>query len=103
MTAAELGAALQTVYETAYRQFKTVQEPPFICYYLESHDDLMADDENYLAIGDYLIELYTEDKDPTAEAAVEAKLTSLGLPFGKLETPIASEQLYQVLYSVRLI
>lgn len=103
MTAAELGEALQTVYETAYREFKTAQDPPFICYYFDGSADLMADDENYVAIGDYLIELYTEDKDPTAEAAVESKLATLGLPYMKLETPIASEQLYQVLYQVRLI
>lgn len=92
-----------TGYPVAYRQFRTAEEPPFIVYYFVESADLTADNVNYHPLGDYHIELYTNQKDPEAEAAVESKLRDARLPYRKLEAYIESEDLYQVLYQVRLI
>lgn len=100
----ELSEGLKlTGYPVAYRAFKSAQDPPFICYLFDQSADLMADNENYQGLGDYFVELYTTNKDPTAEAAVEVQLKALGLPFGKVESYIESESMFQILYTVRII
>ena len=104
MTMQDLDAALQqTGYPVAYRAFKSAQNPPFVTYLFVSSADLLADNVNYQGIGDYHVELYTTNKDPTAEAAVEAELNALGLAFSKLETYIETERMLQILYTVRII
>lgn len=104
VTSADLADGLElTGYPVAYRRFKSPQAPPFVVYLFAEGADLMADNENYLPIGDYHVELYTANKDPTAEAAVETQLKALGLPWAKLETFIDTENMYQILYQVRLI
>ena len=83
-------------YPYAYYQFtkKTAQPPPFICFYYETDDDLKADNKNYQKIANLVIELYTDTKDFTAEAAVEAALDAAELPYRREETAIESERLY---------
>ena len=83
-------------YPYAYYQFtkQTAQPPPFICFYYGSDNDLMADNKNYQKVANLTIELYTETKDFTAEAAVEAALDNAGLPYRREETAIDSERLY---------
>ena len=104
MTAQELATGLEaTGYPVVYRQWKQAQNPPYIVYLFVESADLMADNENYLPAGDYHVELYTDDKDPTAEASVENELRALGLPWSKLETWIEAEAMNQVLYTVRII
>lgn len=91
-----------TGYPVRYRQFKSAQAPPFICYFFVESADFMADNVNYLKMGDYYVEVYTEDKDLAAEAAVEAQLKALGLAWSKSETFIDTEDMYMVLYEVRV-
>jgi hypothetical protein len=94
---------LETGYPVAYRQFKSAPELPYIVYLFATSADLMADNENYQGIGDYQVELYTQDKDLTSEAVVEASLKALRLPFGKTEAYLDTEDMYEVLYEVRII
>lgn len=105
MTAQDLyDGLLETGYPVAYREFKSAQEPPFICYYFVDDDDLKADNKNYHPIGNYNIEFYTDKiKDTTGEAAIEAELETLELVWTKSETYIESEDMYEVLYQVQLI
>lgn len=104
MTVEELAEGLEAAgYPLAYRAFKSAQEPPFVVYLFVSSADFLADDRNYQPIGDYHVELYTTNKDPTAEAAVEEQLQALGLAFSKLETYIDTEAMYQILYTVRIV
>jgi hypothetical protein len=90
-------------YPVAYRQFKSAQAPPFICYMFMDGDDFKADNQNYLAVGNFNVELYTNNKDPAAETAVETQLQALGLVWSKSEAFIDTEDMYQVLYQVQLI
>ena len=104
MEASDLYTALQhTGYPVAYRAFKSATTLPFICYLLANEADLMADGENYCGLADYTIELYSANKDPTAEAAIESALRGLGLPWAKSEQWISTENMLETLYDVRLI
>ena len=70
----------------AYNQFaETGQEPPFICFMYSDRNDMLADDSNYQKIEQLTVELYTEQKDFTLEAAVEEALTDAGLVYSKNE------------------
>lgn len=89
----------------AYYQFPdgTETAPPFICFFYPERNDFFADDSNYSKIQRVNIELYTDDKDFTAEAAIEAALEAAGLTYAKEETTIESERLYEVIYTCEVI
>jgi hypothetical protein len=106
VNAVDLGDALAgTGYPVTYREWKPGQVPslPYVVYLFVSSADVMADNENFQGVGDYHVELYSANKDPTAEAAVEAQLRALGLAWSKLETYIDTEAMYQILYTVRIV
>lgn len=101
---------LTTGYPVAYRAFKDGPKDdadnlvwPYICYLFVGSADFMADDSNYHGAGDYQVELYTEVKDLEAEAVVEAALVTLGLSWSKTEAYLDTEDMYEILYEVRLI
>lgn len=104
MTQTELFQALKSLgMPVAYGEFTTPQTPPFICYQYAYSGDIMADNQNYVEVGFYQIELYTAKKDPAAEKLVEDKFKELRLPYSKIETWLDSENLRQVIYEVQLI
>jgi hypothetical protein len=106
MTAEDLADGLEaTGYPVTYYEWAPGQEPdkPYIVYLFVESADMLADNENYQAISDYHVELYTTNKDPTAEAAVEGELRTLGLAWSKSETKIPSEAMFQILYTVRIV
>ncbi len=105
MTSSDLYDGLvATGYPVAYRQFRSAQNPPFVCYLSNGPSaDLMADNTNYVPIRDYRVELYTQNKDPTAEAVIEAALVGLGLTYTKDESYIEDEAMLLVFYEVRLV
>ena len=73
-------------------------DPPFICYLLPSSDNFSADGKVYHHLSDVHLELYTDEKDVTTEAAVESVLDDEGIFYNKTETWIESERLYEVMY-----
>lgn len=77
---------------------KEAPAPPFIVFWYPGINDDVADNVNYGKIVQLTIELYTDNKDFTQEAAVENALTAAGLAYEKSETFIDSERLYEVLY-----
>lgn len=88
----------------AYYQFpKTGQQPPFVCWYLESIDDLYGDNINYQRIVNLTIEFYSDEKDFTNEAAIESQLTLSGLTYTKTETYIDSEKMHQTVYEMEVL
>ena len=109
VTQAELYQALKAIgYPVAYSHFVSTPQsrapaPPFITYRFIDSADVMADGRNYVEISDFAVELYTDTKDQVAEAAVQAKLKELGLPYVKSEAWIDSEKLFQVIYEIQLI
>jgi len=92
----------------AYREFKNTSEnpvpsPPFITYHFTFNSDLIADNQNYVDIENFQVELYTAKKDLAAEKAIQDKLKELGLPYQKFETFIDSEKLYQMVYEIQIL
>ena len=89
----------------AYYQFPegTAQPTPFVCFYFDNSDDLVADNTNYQRIRPLVIELYTDNKDFAAEENVETALNSAGLVYSRSETFIDSERLYEVIFSTEIV
>lgn len=105
MTLEELARMLEkTGFPFAYDHFAEGEstDPPFICYLLPGSDNFAADGRVYFRISEVRIELYTDRKDPGAEALVETVLDDAGIFYNKSEDWIQSEKLYEVLYSMEL-
>lgn len=105
MTLEELAGMLKkTGFPFAYDHFAEGEspDPPFICYLLPGSDNFAADGRVYFRISEVRIELYTDRKDPGAEALVETVLDDAGIFYNKSEAWIQSEKLYEVLYSMEL-
>lgn len=109
MTQAELFAALKSLgMPVAYSHFEgspeaPVPSPPYITYLFSYSGDMMADNINYVAIGNFQIELYTAKKDLAAEKLLQEKLGELQLTYTKTETYIDEEKLFQVIYEIQLV
>ena len=106
MTYAEISQMISAVgIPYAYHHFEegSGQQPPFITFYYQGDNDLVADNINYAAIRPLTIELYTDNKNFALEAAVESVLTANDLAFSRTETFIDSEQMYMVTYYTEVI
>lgn len=77
-------------------------DPPFLCYLLPSSNNFSADGRVYFKISEVHIEVYTDLKDLSVEATVEAVLDEHGIFYNKSETWIDSEKLYEVLYTFEM-
>lgn len=105
MTYKEIAKMVEEIgYPYAYYQFDegTAKAPPFICFYYPQRDDFLADDSNYSQITELVIELYTDNKDFTAEAAVEAALEAAEIVYEKDEAYIDSERMYMITYTTEV-
>ncbi len=104
MTQAELYQALKSIgYPVAYSSFTSPVTPPFVTYQFAYSSDMIADNQNYVDIENFQIELYTLKKDIAAEKKVQDKLKELGLPYSKIETWLDEEKMFQILYEVQII
>lgn len=109
MTQDELFQALKTLgLPVVYGEFKGTPEnpapsPPFITYQFTYSSDMVADNQNYIGVEVYDIELYTKTKDPVTEKKVQDLFKYLRLPYSKIEAYIESEALRQIIYEIRLI
>ena len=65
-------------------------------------DNFSADGIAYFKINQLDIELYTDLKNPDLEETIEAVLLKYGIFYGKSETWIESEKLYEVLYETEV-
>ena len=84
---------------TVYRAWPEGRAPslPFVCYLERGSDNFAADTAVYFPKGEVAVELYTQEKDPLAEARIEAALS--GVVWEKTEDYIESERCYMVTYS----
>lgn len=90
---------------TAYHHFEEGQspDPPFVVYSFPGTDNFSADGIVYQAVNRLDVELYTDKKDLKAEQRVEAVLRERGFFYGKTETYLASEKMYEVLYEMEVL
>lgn len=100
------GAAEEIGCSWTYGQWEPGQDvpsPPYLLFRYPNRADFTADNENYLKAEQLHIELYTDRKDFSAEAAVERALRLAGLTFDKSEEFIYEEQLNEVLFETEVI
>lgn len=92
-------------YPYAYRAFpdNTKKSPPYIVYFYDGNDDFYADNINYQEIVGLRIELYTRNKDFTAEAAVETALRNADISWVKDEVYVEEEKMYLIVYESEVI
>lgn len=85
----------------AYDHFAEGESPnlPFLIYLIPKRDDFKADGKNYFKVQEIRLELYTDKKDISLERKIEQILEEYGICFERSETWIASEKLYEVLYT----
>ena len=95
---------LKTVFPTAYLDFPEEEkpEPPYICYYDTGTDNFVADNKVYHIILAVNVELFTKQKDEAAEAAVEAVLDALDLPWEKTTEFLEDENIFLVTYTMEV-
>lgn len=96
MTVAEMKTLLDTLkIPVAYRFFRAPQNPPFICFYVDGTDNEFADNSVYKTVNQWTVELYTENKNPVLEQALEAILP----PYNKNESYIDTENMLMNAYT----
>lgn len=88
--------------KVAYRAFPAEAAPdlPFICFLETNTDNFVADSRVYQKRQHVDIELYSSQKDPESEAALEATLDSNNLIWDKYEEYIDTEEMVEVVYEV---
>ena len=90
--------------KVAYRAFPVGGAPslPFICFMEMESNNFVADCKVYHKITEVNIELYSDKKDTTSEAAVEAMLNDNLLVWDKAEYYINDEDMVQVVYGIAI-
>lgn len=88
----------------AYHQWKWPPPLPYAVIMHDDNDDLMADNHNYLGIGNYRLELYTALKHSPTERLVEDWFKAQRLPYEKSSPGLLeSEQMFVTIYYIQLI
>lgn len=104
MTLIQLKQILDTAgYPVAYSHFKTPPSPPYVVYLVAFSSNYFADNQVHQKIQNVQVELYTDRKDLTAEAKLEAVLDANSIAYETTETYIESEQLFQKIYEFGVI
>lgn len=103
MTLTELKRLLDaTGFPVAYSHFKEVKKTPYITYLVTYSSNFIADNKVHKKIQNVDVELYVDAKDPTIEKVVEDLLDENELPYEKVEFYIKEENIFQIIYEVRL-
>lgn len=106
MTTTEIATLIASVgLPSAYNHFpeNAAPSPPFICFYYAQPNNFNADNTTHQKMAALTIELYSNNKDLTSEAAVESVLIANDLPYTKNETYIDGEKLYLNSYETEVI
>lgn len=104
MTQTELYTALKSLgMPVAYGEFTQSTAPPFITYQFAYSKDFKADNQNYLEVDSFQVELYTANKDLVIETLIQNKLRDLRLPYSKTESWIESEKMRQIIYEIQIV
>ena len=76
--------------------------PPFICFLFPGSNNFSADGKVFLKATEVRVELYTDEKNPEIEEAVEAVFDRYEIYYDKSEVWIDEERLYEVMYSFEI-
>lgn len=90
----------------SYRAFpigNAPSSPPYVLYFYENNDDVMADNENYVKVENLVIELYTIEKDFEQEENVENVLKENKLTYSKDEEYIEQTLMYRITYEMEVL
>ena len=100
----DLYTILNSAYPTAYWSFPENEAPPmpYITYFESQSDNFGADNKVYNHRKQISVELLTKTKDPSAEAAVEAKLDANEIYWEKAETHLDDEDAFEVIYTLEV-
>ena len=81
------GALRETGMPVAYRDWGEAEPPalPYVVFFSTGSDYFRADDRNYAEAREWCVELYSKAKHDAGEAAVEAVLSGMPVPFNKNE------------------
>lgn len=91
-----------TGYDVAYREFKKSPSIPYIVYYREDDENIASDHKVHGKFKNYIVELYTNEKNETAEKAVESVLEQINPDYTTDEVYVESDELYMVVYGITL-
>lgn len=101
MTQAELFQMLKsTGLPVTYYEWTAPPSLPYIVYLFADSDNFGADNQVYVDIENYQVELYSDKKDKPSEKLVEDKLKENEIYYEKSEEYIESEKMYQIIYDI---
>ena len=90
--------------EVAYNHFNKRTNPPYLVYYIESTENMCADNVVISENATVLIELYTKLKDVGLEKELKNLLNNNELPYELVgESFIEDENVYEIIYQTNLI
>lgn len=100
----DLYTILNAVYPTAYWSFPEGNAPamPYLTFYQTESRNFGADNKVYHHRKQIAVELLTQTKNPTAEAAVEAALDNAEIFWEKTETHLDDEDAFEVIYTLEV-
>lgn len=84
----------------AYHAFQSRQELPFIVYLTDGDNNFSADGRVFFSSHQIRVELYTREKDLSAEAAVEAAFSDIF--YTKSQVFVDSEGVYETIYEMEV-
>lgn len=87
----------------AYDHFNTETNPPCVTFRRDSTRNFGADNKVYKKINNYVVQLYTEYKNPTIEEQLEELFDDNDVFYNVVsEDYIDDEKMYEIIYEVTL-
>lgn len=87
----------------ALYQFSEKTSPPFLTYRFPECDDFYADNVNFQGITALEIYYCSDERDFSAEIAIEAFLKNNEIAYSKQESYIDTDAMWQILYTTEVI
>lgn len=87
-----------TGFPVAYHHFSNPPDLPYIVFLREKSASMEADNLTYLKLDDWMVEIYTEQKDFNAETDVEKALDKIGAVYTTTEGYLDTEKMYLIRY-----
>ena len=104
MTLTDIGNMIASIgYPWQYSHFPKTPDMPYLVYYYPTENDVFADNSNMVNRRQLFVELFTQGKDLTAEAKVEAALKNSGLTWYKQTDFLSDELIFQTTYEMEVL